>query len=223
VRIVPPAIDPNSARNMPLPEDMMHTVLRRYGIDPLSPLVCQVSPCDNASDLVGAVDTICSLRRQFPELQLALVLTTEPQDPAGRACYEELARRCAEESRVFVVSMVRELGNVELNVFQRAANVVMQRGLRKGFGLWVSDALWKEKPVVVGPAPGLLEQVIDGETGLVARNEDEFEHAIARLLAEPELGQRLGESGRKHVSERFLITRFLRDYLQMLDELHRSS
>jgi trehalose synthase len=185
--------------------------------------VCQVSPCDTASDLVGALDTILKLRNRFPDLQLALVLTTEPQDPAGRACYEELARRSADEPHVFVISMVRELGNVELNVFQRAASVIIQRGLRKGFGLWVSDALWKEKPVVVGPAPGLLEQVIDGETGLVARNDQEFGEAIGRLLESPELGRRLGAAGRAHVGKRFLITRYLRDYLQMLDDLHRSA
>jgi trehalose synthase len=223
VRIVPPAIDPNSARNMPLPEDVIRTVLQRYGIDPATPLVCQVSPCDAASDLAGAVGTIVALRGQIPDLQLALVLTTEPQDPAGRACYEELARCCAGVPGVFVVSMVRELGNVELNVFQRAAWVVLQRGLRKGFGLWVADALWKAKPVVVGPAPGLLKQVIDGRTGLVAETERQFEDAIARLIADRALASRLGAAGRDHVTERFLITRYLRDYLQLLDGLVRGA
>ena len=221
--IVPPAIDPNSARNMPLPDDMIHTVLQRYGIDPAKPLVCQVSPCDAASDLVGAIDTVNDLRGRFPDLQLVIILTTEPQDPAGRACYEELARRSAPEDHVFMLPMVRDLGNVELNVFQRAASVIMQRGLRKGFGLWVSDALWKGRPVVVGAAPGLLEQVIDGGTGLVAKAPHEFGEGIARLLDDPALAHRLGENGRAHVAARFLITRYLRDYLQILDELHRSA
>jgi trehalose synthase len=98
----------------------------------------------------------------------------------------------------------------------------MQRGLRKGFGLWVSDALWKEKPVVCGAAPGLTEQVIDGETGLVALQPSDFETHIARILDDPALGARLGASGRRHVAERFLITRYLRDTLQVLNELHRS-
>jgi trehalose synthase len=223
VYIIPPAIDPNSARNMPLPDDVIHTVLQRYGIDTAKPLVCQVSPCDVASGLVGAVDTVVSLRRRIPDLQLAIVLTTEPQDPPGRACYEDLACRCADEPGVFVVSMVRELGNVELNVFQRAASVVLQRGLRKGFGLWVSDALWKSKPVVVGPAPGLLKQVIDGRTGLVAENDEQFEDAISRLIADPALSARLGAAGHDHVADHFLITRYLRDYVQMLDGLMRGA
>jgi trehalose synthase len=221
--IVPPAIDPHSARNMPLPDDVIRTVLERYGIDPDAPLVCQVSPCDAESDLAGAVDTVCSLRARFPNLQLALVLTTEPQDPAGRATYDELARRCADEPAVFVLGMRGDFGNVELNVLQRAASVIMQRGLRKGFGLWVSDALWKAKPVVTGAAPGLTEQVLDGQTGLVARQPAEFETHVERLLDDAALGARLGEAGRRHVTERFLITRYLRDQLRIFNQLHRGA
>jgi trehalose synthase len=221
--IVPPAIDPHSARNMPLPDDVIRTVLQRYGIDPDAPMLCQVSPCDAESDLVGAVETVCALRDQFPSLQLALILTTEPQDPAGRATYDDLARRCADESGVFILGMRGDFGNVELNVFQRAASVVMQRGLRKGFGLWVSDALWKAKPVVAGGAPGLTQQVIDGKTGLIANHPADFETLVARLLRDPSLGARLGDAGRRHVSERFLITRYLRDQLNVLNELHKGA
>ena len=221
--IVPPAIDPNSARNMPLPDEVVRTVLDRYGIDAEQPLVCQVSPCDAASDLTGAVDAVCVLRDRIPGLQMAIVLTTEPQDPQGRGCYEALARRCADEDGVFIVNVGADLGNVELNAFQRAANVVMQKGLRKGFGLWVSDALWKRRPVVVAPAPGLTEQVVDGATGLVASTDEEFATAVGRLIDEPAWAAELGENGRRHVAERFLITRYLRDYLQILNSLHRSA
>ena len=149
------------------------------------------------------------------------MLTTEPQDPAGRATYDDLARRCADEQSVFVLGMRGDFGNVELNVFQRAASVVMQRGLRKGFGLWVSDALWKARPVVAGAAPGLIQQVIDGQTGLVARQPADFDAHCGRLLADRALGEQLGEAGRRHVTERFLITRYLRDQLRILNELHR--
>lgn len=220
--VVPPAINPNSARNMPLPQDMMRTVLERYGIDPDRPLVVQVSPCDQASDLVGAIDTICLVRERVPGVQGAILLTTEPTDPQGRACYDALARRCADEDGVFILNTGAELGNVELNVFQRAASVVMQKGLRKGYGLWVSDALWKERPVVVAPVPGLTEQVIDGETGLVADGTAGFADAVSRLLLDRDLAAKLGENGRRYVAERFLITRYLKDYLQILNALHKS-
>ena len=219
--VIEPAIDPNSARNMPLPEDVLRTVLEQYGIDQECPLICQISPCDAASDLVGAVDAWAIVREQRPDLQLVMVLTTEPQDPQGRASYDELARRCQDEPGTFIVSGT-EIGNVEINVFQTAASVVIQKGLRKGFGLWVSDALWKRRPCVVAPAGGLPEQVIDGETGLIATTTEEFALAIERLLADPALAQRLGENARQRVAERFLITRYLSDYLQTLNALHRT-
>ena len=219
--IVPPAIDPNSARNMPLPEDVVRSVLEQYGIDPSRPILCQVSPCDAASDLGGAVDAWLQVRATHPDLQMVFVLTTEPQDPAGRAAYDELARRCHDEPQAFIVASGSEVGNVELNVFQRSASVVMQKGLRKGFGLWVSDALWKERPCVVAPSGGLCEQVLDGETGLVATSTDEFAAAITRLLEDRETARTYGENGRRHVANRFLITRYLKDYLEVLNELHR--
>ncbi|MEK7693192.1 MAG: glycosyltransferase [Chloroflexota bacterium] len=221
--IVPPAIDPNSARNMPLSDDVIRTVLTQYGIDPERPLLCHVSPCDAASDLCGVVDVWQKARGRHPELQLVFVLTTEPQDPHGRTCYDDLARRCREEPSAFIVSAGNEVGNVELNVFQRAASVVLQKGLRKGFGLWVSDALWKERPCVVAPAGGLTEQVIDGQTGIIANTTDEFAAAVSRLLEDPATAAEYGKSGRQHVAERFLITRYLRDYLRILDELHRKN
>ncbi|MDP9236985.1 MAG: glycosyltransferase [Chloroflexota bacterium] len=221
--VIEPAIDPKSARNMPLPDDVVRRVLERYGINPDRPMICQISPCDAASDLAGAVEAWEIVRNWRPEIQLVLVLTTEPHDPQGRACYEELARRTQDEPAVFVVSVGSDLGNVELNVFQTAASVVMQKGLRKGFGLWVSDALWKRRPCVVAPAGGLTEQVVDGETGLIARSTEEFAGAIERLLGDPDLARRLGRRGREHVAERFLITRYLKDYLHVLDELHRGS
>jgi trehalose synthase len=221
--IVPPAIDPNSARNMPLPDDVVNSVLEQYGIDPSRPIICHVSPCDAESDLCGVVDVWDRVREHHPEAQLVFVLTTEPQDPQGRSCFEELAGRTQGEPEAFIVSAGSEIGNVELNVFQRSASVVIQKGLRKGFGLWVSDALWKERACVVAPAGGLADQVIDGHSGIVARTTDEFADAVIGLLDDPALAERLGKHGHEHVAEHFLITRYLRDCLRILDDLHRKN
>lgn len=151
------------------------------------------------------------------------MLTTEPQDPQGRACFEELSRRTQSEPQAYIVWTGREIGNVELNVFQRSASVVIQKGLRKGFGLWVSDALWKERPCVVAPAGGLADQVIDGDSGVVARTTEEFAAAVIHLLDDPGLARRLGKHGRQHVADHFLITRYLRDCLRILDDMHRKN
>jgi trehalose synthase len=173
--------------------------------------------------LIGASDACQALYEKYPGLQLAIILTTEPQDPSGRQCYDDLARRCSDDQQIFVLNMGNEVGNVEVNVFQRAADVVIQKGLRKGFGMWVSDALWKERPCVVAPVGGLQEQVIDGETGIVAQSGDEFARAIDLLLENRGLARQYGENGRRHVAQRFLITRYLRDYLHVLNDLHRRS
>ncbi len=220
-RIVPPAIDPGSPRNMPLPDDVIRTVAERYGIDPARPVLCQASPCEPASGLVDAIDVWAQVRETHPGLQLMLVLMTNPQDPPSRACYEECARRANEEPDVFVLSMGNDLGNVELNAFQRLAAVNMQRGLRKGFGMWISDALWKQRPCVVAPHGGLTEQVVDGETGCVAGSTEEFAAAVSRLLDEPGTAARCGAQGRDRVRRQFLITRYLRDCLRIFNELRR--
>ena len=220
-QIIAPAIDPTSPRNMPLPDEVVRTVTERYGIDPERPVLCQISPCEPASKLTEAVDVWQKVRETHPGLQMVIVLMTDPQDPPARACYEDLARRTNEETDVFVLSMGNELGNVEINVFQRLAAVNMQRGLRKGFGMWISDALWKQRPCVVAPNGGLTEQVIDGETGLVADSTDEFAAAVSRLLDEPQTAARLAAGGHRRVADEFLITRFLRDALRVLRDLER--
>ena len=219
--VVRPAIDPSSARNMPLPAEVIETVTCRYGIDCGRPILCQVSPCDAASRLVEAIDVWSEVRRTHPGLQLVLLLMTEPQDPPARACYEEMARRAHEEPDVFVLSMGHDLGNTELNVLQRIAAVNMQRGLRKGYGLWISDALWKERPCVVAPEGGLTRQVIDGETGLVASSTDEFAAAVSHLLDEPAEGARMARRGHELVRREFMITRYMRDCLRIYGELQR--
>ncbi|HLB24527.1 MAG TPA: glycosyltransferase [Dehalococcoidia bacterium] len=221
--IVPPAIDPNSPRNMPLPDDLVRSVLEQYGINPDRPLICQVTPCDAACDLVGVYETWRLVQERHPDVQLLIVLFTEPQDSNARACFDELVRLSLADPDAFVVTPGNEIGNVEINVFQTAASVVLQKGLRKGYGMWISDALWKRRPCVVAPAPGLQEQVIHGKTGAVARTTEEFAAEVSRLLENRDLAAEYGENGRRHVAERFLITRYLRDYLSILDQLHRKS
>jgi trehalose synthase len=221
--IIPPAIDPNSARNMPLTDDVVRTVLGQYGIDTDRAFICQVTPCDAACDLVGVYEAWEQVRARMPGVQLVMVLFTEPADASDRACYDELVRRAMPEPDAFILTPGNEIGNVELNVFQSAASVVMQKGLRKGYGMWIADALWKRRPCVVAAAPGLQEQVIDGRTGIVADTTETFADAVVRLLEDRETAARYGENGRKHVADRFLITRYLRDYLDVLGELHRKS
>jgi trehalose synthase len=106
-----------------------------------------------------------------------------------------------------------------MNAFQRAADVILQKDLQRGFGLWVSDALWKERPVVAARRTGLLEQVIEGETGLLAESTEDFSQRVVSIFQDRDLAARLGAAGRRHVRDNLLITRYLADYLRLLGRL----
>ena len=221
VTIIRPAIDPLGPRNMPLSPQAMHPILRRYGIDPDRPLLCQISPCDPESDLLGVIDVHDRVRREVPGLQSVLIAANPPEDAASIAYFDETVRKSMEYSDVHILRGVSEVGNVEVNACQRAADVVIQKGLRKGFGIWISDAQWKERPVVTARTGGLSQQVLDGETGFLAEDTEEFIDRVGRLLEDRELARRLGKGGHQHVAEQFLITRYLADELRLLTDLTR--
>jgi trehalose synthase len=219
VTIIRPAINPLGPRNMELSSETMQTLLRRYGIDADRPLLCQISPCDPGSDFLGAIDVHDRVRRNVPGLQLALIAMHAPQDPASIAYFNETVLKSMEYSDVHILRGVSEVGNVEENAFQRAANVLIQKGLRRGFGIWVSDAQWKERPVVTARTGGLALQVQDGETGFLADNTEEFAERVTQLFHDAKLARRLGQAGHQHVADNFLITRFVADELRLLADL----
>lgn len=219
IEIIRPAIDPTGPRNMTLSPEAVTAITERYGIDARRPLLCQLSPLDENCDPLGAIDVYDLAREAVPDLQLILVATVVPEEPPARAAFEEVARKAMEYTGVFVLSGLNEVGNVEMNALQRAADVIIQKDLRRGFGLWVSDALWKERPVVAAPRAGLLEQVIEGETGLVAETTQDFSRRVVEILRDRRLAAELGAGGRRHVREHFLITRYLSDYLRLLGRL----
>lgn len=219
VTIVPPAIDPLGPRNMQLDADIIHTILERYGLDPARPVICQVSPCHPASDLLGVIDVHDRLRRHVPGLQLAIICSSPPDDADSIAYFDEVVRKSMDYSDAHIMRGVSEVGNVEVNAFQRASAVVLQKGLRRGFGIWISDAQWKERPVVAKRGGAIEQQVIDGKTGCLASTTDEFVEQVADLIRQPELARKIGAAAHQHVAEHFLITRFLSDELRLLSEL----
>jgi len=217
--IIPPAIDPLGPRNMELPRNTIENVLMSYGIDPQRPLICQLSPCDPAADFLGCIDIYDQVKQDVPDVQMALIAANPPEDPPSIEHFDEAVRRSMEYVDVHILRGTNEVGNVETNAFQRASSVVVQKGLRKGFGIWISDAQWKERPVVTAASGGLSHQVIDGVTGLIANTIDEFAGGITRILFDPQLARRLGEAGHHHVQENFLLPRFIIDELRLLGAL----
>ncbi|TAK33645.1 MAG: glycosyltransferase [Chloroflexota bacterium] len=214
VRIIPPAIDPMSVKNTPMSRESVENILRSHGVDAQRPYLCQVSRFDPWKDPTGVIDAYRLVKRSFPEMQLVLVASMAHDDPEGWTFYERTARRAGEDWDVHLLTNLHGVGNLEVNAFQTAAEVVIQKSLREGFGLTVTEALWKERPVVAGHAGGIPLQVRHGETGYLVSSVEECAEQIHFLLRNQYAARTLGKTGREHVRENFLITRNVRDYLR---------
>ena len=216
---VPPSIDPFSAKNADIPADTVEAILRNHEIDPERPLIAQVSRFDPWKDPLGVIDVYRMVKRDIPELQLVLVASMAYDDPEGWAWYERTVRRAGEDMDIKVLTNLNGVGNVEVNAFQRAARVIVQKSVREGFGLSVTEGLWKGRPVVAGNVGGIPLQIIDGETGYLVNTAEECAGRVLHLLRNPEKADEMGRRGREVVRQQFLITRNLRDYLRIFRTL----
>ena len=217
--VVPPAIDPLSAKNAELPEDVQQGILARYGIDPAKPLLVQVSRFDPWKDPLGVIEVYRAIKREMPDLHLVLIASMAHDDPEGWAWYERTVRRAGDDYDIHILSNLNGVGNVEVNAFQRAADVVIQKSVREGFGLVVSEALWKGRPVVAGNVGGIPLQIVNGKTGYLVNTVEECVQRVLSLLKDPEKAREMGRAGREFVRDNFLITRYLRDYLRVFREM----
>ena len=219
VEVIPPAIDPLSPKNMPLPEATAREVLSWIGIEHDRPLVTQVSRFDPWKDPLGVIAAYRLVREEVPGLQLALVGSMALDDPEGWEVYQEIRAASEADPLIHVFTNLTGVGNVEVNAFQRLADVVIQKSLREGFGLVVSEALWKGTPVVAGDAGGIPLQMADGAGGYLVRSVEECAAATLRLLADPAAAREAGARGRERVRRHFLLPRLLLNELQLLAEL----
>lgn len=219
VAIIPPAIDPLSPKNLPLAAGESRRVLARFGIDPERPILLQVSRFDPWKDPLGVIDAYTIVKREMPDAQLVLAGSMASDDPEGWLFYDRTLRHAGEDFDIHVLSNFNGVGNLEINAFQQEADVVVQKSTREGFGLVVSEGLWKGKPVVGGKVGGIPLQIIDGETGYLVSGVAECAERMLYLLRHPEVARQMGERGREHVREHFLMTRNLRDYLNLFNLL----
>jgi trehalose synthase len=219
VNIVPPAIDPLAPKNMALaPEDASY-VCNQFGIDVDRPLICQVSRFDPWKDPLGVIDAYRMVKERMPEVQLALVGSMASDDPEGWDFYNATIAHAAGDSDIHILNNFNNVGAIEVNAFQSQADVVIQKSTREGFGLTVSEALWKGRPFIGGNVGGIPLQVENGISGYLV---DSVEACAARavdILADPALGKALGRRGKEHVRRHFLTPRYLRDYLRIFGEL----
>jgi trehalose synthase len=216
---IAPSIDPLSPKNAPLPAAESQAIVRRFGLEPERPLLVQVSRFDPWKDPLGVIDAYRLVKRQMPDMQLALIGSMASDDPEGWDFYDRTLRHAGEDFDVRVLHNFHGVGNREVNAFQREADVVIQKSTREGFGLVVAEALWKGKPVVGGRAGGIPLQVLDGQTGYLVDSVEACADKVLALLRQPDLAQQMGQHGREHVRQNFLSTRNLRDYLRLFAAL----
>jgi len=217
---VAPSIDPLSAKNAVGDPATADAVVRRFGLDPDRPLLLQVSRFDPWKDPTGVIDAYRIVKREMPAVQLALVGSMASDDPEGWELLKEVQRHAGDDPDVKILTNLDGVGSPEVNGFQRACEVVLQKSLREGFGLTVSEALWKGIPVVAGRVGGIPMQIgPNDEAGRLVDSVDEAAAACLELLGDPELRSRLGAAGRERVRHNFLSTRNLRDYLSLFTAL----
>jgi trehalose synthase len=220
VRTVYPAIDPLSVKNRPLEPDKARAVLAGLGIDPRRPLVAQVSRFDPWKDPWQALDAYRLARRELPGLQLALVgVFSAKDDPEAPRVYRSVRQRAGRDPDIHLFTDPFQVGPREVNAFQSAATVILQRSSREGFGLTVTEAMWKGRPVVGRPAGGITVQIRDGHDGFLAETTEACAERIVELVLDPALAEAIGERARQTIRERFLLPRLLLDDLRLFTEL----
>ena len=212
--LIYPSIDPLSDKNRDLPGEEVDEILERLSVPRDLPLILQVSRFDRFKDPVGVVQAIRLLRRRT-RCRLVLAGGWATDDPEGSEVIREVREAAGDDPLIHVLELPPD-SNVEINALQRAADIVVQKSVREGFGLTVAEGMWKGKPVIGAPAGGITAQVIDGETGLLSHSVEGLAFKIRMLLGNKEMRDRLGAAGREYVRRNFLITRHVRDYLSLM-------
>src|SRR4051794_21636302 len=217
--IWPPAIDPLQPKNMALsPEDAAY-IVDQFGIDVERPLLTQVSRFDPWKDPLGVIDAYRIVKRRFPEVQLALIGSMAHDDPEGWEYYNRTVEHAAGDPDIYILSNMNSVGGVEVNAFQVHSDAVLQKSIKEGFGLTVTEALWKARPVVAGRVGGIVAQIDDGETGWLVSTPEECAEACIEILRDPVEARRRALKGKEHVRRHFLTPRLLRDWLVLFNQL----
>jgi trehalose synthase len=221
VRLIPPAIDPLSPKNMAFSPDDAAFVCHQFGIDVDRPLITQVSRFDPWKDPIGVIDAYRQVTAEMPEVQLALVGSMATDDPEGWDFFQQTVEYANADPDIKILNNLNNVGAIEVNAFQSQSDVCLQKSIREGFGLTVTEALWKGRPTVAGNVGGIPLQIDDGESGFLVDSSAECAHRCVEILADPVLGKRLGRAGKEHARREFLSPRLLLDWLQLLGEFDR--
>jgi trehalose synthase len=218
--LISPSIDPLSDKNRDLPETVVEHMFDRFGIDRSRPVITQISRFDFLKDPLGVIKAY-KLAKKYVDVQLVLAGGGATDDPEGPLVMQQVQEEAGKDKDIFVLFLPPS-SDIEINALQRGSTVVLQKSLKEGFGLTVSEALWKGKPVIAGAVGGIPLQIAHKYSGLLTRSVQGTAHAIKQLVNEPEYARKLGANGREHIKSNYLITRHIKDYLLLFISLFKN-
>lgn len=216
--LICPSIDPLSDKNREMSKEEIEKIIERLRIPLDKPLVTQVSRFDRLKDPVGVIKVFKQVKEHI-DARLLLVGGSADDDPEGIQVFEEVKNEAAGDPDILVLSLP-PTSHLEINAIQRASTIILQKSLREGFGLTITEALWKGKPVIASAVGGIPLQVAHKYSGILTHSIEGTAYWLKQLLQEPAFAKKLGENGREHVRQNFLLTRHLRDYLLLFLSLY---
>ncbi|MGE5197393.1 MAG: glycosyltransferase [Deltaproteobacteria bacterium] len=217
--LISPSIDPLSDKNKELPYETIDSVLKKYGVKKDKPIITQISRFDRLKDPLGVIEAY-ERAKKYTDCQLILAGGTATDDPEGAMVLEEVEFRAKEDKDIHVLLLPQN--DIEVNALQRASTVIMQKSLKEGFGLTVAEALWKAKPVVASNVGGIPLQIKHKYSGLLCHSIDGAAFALKQFLNNPSYAKKLGENGKEHIRNNFLITRHVKDYMLLFLSLYHN-
>ncbi len=220
-RIIEPSIDPLTHKNKPIPDNLIAKTLKKFGVPTDKPLITQISRFDIWKDPLGVLEIFKHVREKI-DCRLVLCGNMATDDPEGLTIFEKIKNQAKQfiDNRDVILLTVEN--NILVNALQRVSSVIIQKSIREGFGLTVTEALWKERPVIASNVGGIPLQVEDGINGFLCEPDDvkSFAERAVEILRNPGLGKELGKKGKETVKKKFLITRSLIDYLDLMNEVN---
>ncbi|MBI5473058.1 MAG: glycosyltransferase [Ignavibacteriae bacterium] len=215
--LISPSIDPLSDKNRELDEATINAVFERFGIDRTRPIVTQISRFDYLKDPLGVIRAY-KIAKKRVDVQLVLAGGGATDDPEGPIIMEQVRQEADKDKDIFVLFLPPS-SDIEINALQRGSTIVLQKSLKEGFGLTVSEALWKGRPTIAGAVGGIPLQIAHRYSGILTHSIEGTAHWIKQLVNEPEYANKLGVHGREHIRNNFLITRHIKDYLLLFVSL----
>ncbi len=215
--LISPSIDPLSDKNRELPQETIDSVLRKYNIKKDKPIITQISRFDRLKDPIGVIEAYKQVKKYF-DCQLILAGGSAIDDPESAEVLGEVKARSEHDKDIHILLLPQD--DIVVNALQRASDVIVQKSLKEGFGLTVAEALWKSKPVVASNVGGIPLQIKHKYSGLLCHSIDGASFAIKQFLSNPGYAKKLGQNGREHIRNNFLIIRHIREYMLLFLSLY---